>query len=100
MALLKVPLLAIGPRSVSTGVTFWAWGVAVELDDEFDDEPRSTCYLIKRQRKLGESPRPIDRLRAMVLGGALSDRLNGLATALPSRLTRLRTEIRRDTARS
>ena len=53
--------------------------MAVELDDEFDDEPRSTCYLIKRQRKLGESPRPIDRLRAMVLGGALSDRLNGLS---------------------
>jgi len=76
---LKVPLLAIGPRSVSTGVKFWAWGVAVELDDEFDDEPRSTRYLIERQRKLGESPRPIDRLRAVVLGGALSDRLNELS---------------------
>ena len=58
---------------------FWAWRVAVESDDEFDDEPRSTRYLIKRQRTLGESPRPIDRLRAVVLGGALSDRLNGLS---------------------
>jgi len=55
------------------------WGVAVELDDEFDDEPRSTCCLIKRQRKLGESPLLIDRLTAMVLGGALGDRLNGLS---------------------
>jgi len=51
----------------------------VELDDEFDDEPRSTRHLIERQRKLGESPRPIDRLRAVVLGGALGDRLNGLS---------------------
>jgi hypothetical protein len=57
---------------------FCAWGVAVELNDEFDDE-LSTCYLIKRQRKLGESPRPIDRLRAVVLGGALSDRLNEMS---------------------
>jgi hypothetical protein len=39
----------------------------------------STRYLIERQRKLGESPRPIDRLRAVVLGAALSDRLNGLS---------------------
>jgi hypothetical protein len=53
--------------------------VAVELDDEFDDEPRSTCCLIKRQRKLGESPLLIDRLRAVALGGALSDRLNELS---------------------
>jgi hypothetical protein len=57
---------------------FWAWGVAVELDDEFDDEPRSTCDLIKRHRKLGESPLLIDRLRAVALGSALGDRLNGL----------------------
>jgi hypothetical protein len=76
---LKVPLLAIGPRSVSTGVKFWAWGVAVELDDEFDDEPRSTRYLIERQRKLGESPRPLDHLYAVAVGGALSDRLNELS---------------------
>src|ERR1035441_5122980 len=55
------------------------WGVAVELDDAFDDEPRHTRYLIERQRKLGESPLLIDRLRAVVLGGALSDRLNGLS---------------------
>src|ERR1019366_2632905 len=46
---------------------------------EFDDEPRSTRYLIERQRKLGESPLLIDRLTAMVLGGALGDRLNGLS---------------------
>lgn len=58
---------------------FWAWGVAVELDDEFNDEPRSTRYLIKRQRTLSESPRPIDRLTAVVLGAALGDRLNGLS---------------------
>src|ERR1019366_2873648 len=58
---------------------FWAWGLAVELDDEFDDKPRSIHYLIKRQRKLGESPLLIDRLTAMVLGGALGDRLNGLS---------------------
>ena len=51
----------------------------MELDDEFDDEPRNTRYLIERQRKLGESPRRIDRLRTMVLAGALSDRLNGLS---------------------
>ena len=51
----------------------------MELDDEFDDEPRSTRYLIERQRKLGESPRPIDRLRAVALGGALGDRLNELS---------------------
>ena len=70
--------LTIGPRSVSTEVKFWAWGVAVELDDEFDDE-LSTRYLIKRQRKLGESPLLIDRLTAMILGSALSHRLNGLS---------------------
>jgi hypothetical protein len=74
-----VPLLAVGPRSVSTEVKFWPWGVAVELDDEFDDEPRSTRYLIERQRKLGESRRPIDQLRALAVGGTLSDRLNGLS---------------------
>ena len=36
----------------------------------------STRDIIKRQRKLTESPRPIDRLRAVVLGAALGDRLN------------------------
>lgn len=45
---------------------------------ELDDEP-SIRNLIKRQRKLGESPRPIDRLRAVALGAALSDRLSGLS---------------------
>jgi len=39
----------------------------------------STRYLIERQRKLGESPRPIDRLRAVALGDALRDRLNELS---------------------
>jgi hypothetical protein len=49
-------------------------GVTVELDDG----PNSTRYLIERQRKLGESPRLIDRLTAVVLGGALGDRLKEL----------------------
>ncbi|MBZ5653439.1 MAG: hypothetical protein LAO18_23505 [Acidobacteriia bacterium] len=31
--------------------------------------------MIKRLRKLGESPRPIDRLIAVVMGAALDDRL-------------------------
>ena len=57
---------------------FRAWGVAVELDNEYDDEP-STRSLIERQRKLGESPLLVHRLRAMVLGGALLDRLNGFS---------------------
>jgi hypothetical protein len=52
--------------------------MAVELNDEFDDE-LSTLYLIKRQRKLGESPLLVDRLTAMVLGSTLSDRLKGLS---------------------
>src|ERR1019366_7908471 len=71
-------LSLIGPRSVSTEVKFWRRGVAVELDDEYDDEP-SIRNLIKRQRKLGESPLLIDRLRAAVFGSALSHRLNGLS---------------------
>src|ERR1039457_4163152 len=33
----------------------------------------------ERRRARGESPRPIDPLRAVVLGGALSDRLDGLS---------------------
>ena len=72
-----VPFLAYRPEKRSTELRFWPWGVAVELDDEFDDE-LSTRYLIKRQRKLGESPLLIDRLTAMILGSALSDRLNEL----------------------
>src|ERR1039458_134045 len=79
MGTVEGALLVIDPRSVRHRLKFWAWGVAVELDDEFDDEPRSTRYLIERQRKLGESPRPIDRLRAAVFGSALSHRLNGLS---------------------
>ena len=39
----------------------------------------STRDIIRRQQELSESPRPIDRLRAVVLGGALGDRLNGLS---------------------
>ena len=39
----------------------------------------TTRDTIKRQRKLGESPRAVDRLRAAVLGGALKDRLNKLS---------------------
>jgi hypothetical protein len=50
----------------------------VGFDDEYDDEP-STRYLIERQWKLSESPHPIDRLRAVVLAGALRDRLNGVS---------------------
>lgn len=57
---------------------FWRRGVAVELDDEYDDEP-SIRNLIERLRKLGEPPRPLDHLYAVAVGGALSDRLNGLS---------------------
>ncbi len=57
---------------------FWPWGMTVELDNEFDDE-LGTRYLIKRQRKLSGSSRPIDRLTAVTLGAALSDRLDGLS---------------------
>ena len=53
--------------------------MAVELDDEFDDEPRSIRNLIERLRKLGESPLLIDRLTAMILGSALGHRLNELS---------------------
>ena len=66
----KVPLLAYRPENRSIELKFWAWGAAVELVDEFDDDPRSIRSLINRQQKLGESPRPIDQLRAVVLGGA------------------------------
>ena len=50
----------------------------VELNDEFDDE-LSARDLIKRQQKLGASPLLVDRLTAMALGGALSNRLNGFS---------------------
>jgi hypothetical protein len=43
----------------------------VELDDEFDDEPKSIRNLIERFRKLGESPRPLDRLYAVAVDGGL-----------------------------
>ena len=57
---------------------FWRRGVAVELDDEYDDEP-SIRNLIERLRKLGESPRPLDHLYAVAVDSTLSDRLNGLS---------------------
>ena len=44
---------------------------------ELDDEP-STRKLIERLRKLGESPRPLDHVRAVVVDRALTDRLNEL----------------------
>jgi hypothetical protein len=58
-------------------VKFWRRGVAVKLDDEFDDEP-SIRNLIERLRKLGESPRLLDHLYAVAVDSALSDRLNEL----------------------
>ena len=73
------PLLSCWPEKRFERSEILGLGCAVELDDEFDDEPRNTRCLIERQRKLGESRRPIDRLRAVVLGGALSDRLNELS---------------------
>jgi hypothetical protein len=39
----------------------------------------STRDIIKRQQRLNESPRSIDRLHAVALGAALGDRLNGLS---------------------
>ena len=50
----------------------------MELDDEYDDGP-NICKLIERLRKLGESPRQLDQLCAVVLGGTLTDRLNKLS---------------------
>jgi hypothetical protein len=45
---------------------------------ESDDEP-SIRNLIERLRKLGESPRPVDRLYAVAVDSALTDRLNELS---------------------
>jgi hypothetical protein len=73
------PLLSCWPEKRFERSEILGLGCAVELDDEFDDEPRSTRYLIERQRKLGESPRPLDHLYAVAVGGALSDRLNELS---------------------
>ena len=50
----------------------------MELDDQYDDEP-SIRNLIERLRKLGESPRFVDRLYAMAVDNALTDRLNELS---------------------
>jgi hypothetical protein len=77
----KVPLLAYRPEKRSAEVKFWAWGVTVELDDEYDDEP-SIRNLIECLRKLSESPRPLDRLYAVAVDSALSDRLNELSDPL------------------
>ena len=78
MGAVKVlPLLVYRPERCSPDLNFWLWGVAVELDNEFADD-LSACYLIKRQRKLSESPRPMDGLTALILGSALSDHLKGL----------------------
>ena len=52
---------------------------------ELDDEP-SVRNLIQRLRKLSESSRPIDRLRAVVLGVALGDHLNRLSDRQIGRL--------------
>jgi hypothetical protein len=53
---------------------------------ELDDEPKSIRNLIERLRKLGESLRPRDRLYAMVVSGALSDRLDELSDRQAGRL--------------
>jgi hypothetical protein len=45
---------------------------------ELNDEP-SIRNLIERLRTLGESPRPLDRLYAVAVDRALSDRLNELS---------------------
>ena len=74
-----MPLLAYRPENPFIALKFWTWSVAVEFGDEYDDEPRNIRNLIERLRKLGESPRPIDGLRAVVLAAALSDRLNELS---------------------
>lgn len=75
----KVPHLAWRHGKCSIEVKFSAWGVAVEFDDEFDDEPKSIRDLIERLRKLGESLRPRDHLYAMAVDSELSDRLDGLS---------------------
>jgi len=54
-------------------------GVAVELDAEFGDEPKSIRNMIERLRKLRKSPRPRDHLYAVVVDNALTDRLDGLS---------------------
>jgi hypothetical protein len=46
---------------------------------ELDDEPKRTCNLIERLRKLGESLRPLDQLYAVAVDSALTDRLNELS---------------------
>jgi hypothetical protein len=51
----------------------------VELDHEFDDEPKSIRNLIEHLRKLGESLRPRDHLYAVAVDSELTDRLNKLS---------------------
>ena len=71
-------LLAYRPENLSIELKYGTWSVAVEFDDEYDDE-LSTRDLIKRQQKLGASPLVVDRLTAMVLGGRLDERLQGFS---------------------
>ena len=51
----------------------------MEFSDEFDIESSSTCDIIERQRKMGESPRLNDRVKGMALGAVLGDRLIDLS---------------------
>jgi hypothetical protein len=46
---------------------------------ELDDEPKSIRDLMERLRKLSESLRPLDRLQAVAVNSALSNRLNELS---------------------
>ncbi len=52
-----------------------AWVVTVELNDEYDDEPKSVRNLIERLRKLGESTRPRDHLHPVAVNSELNGRL-------------------------
>jgi hypothetical protein len=53
--------------------------MVVELDGEFDDQPKSIRDVIERLRKLGESLRPRDRLYAVIVDSTLTDRLHELS---------------------
>ena len=58
----------------------------MELDDEYDDEPKSIRNLIERLRKLHESTRPRDYLDAMVVDCELRGRLCELSDRQISQL--------------
>ena len=51
----------------------------MELDDKYDDGPKSIRNLIARLRKLRESLRPRDHLYAVAVDSALTDRLDELS---------------------